>query len=55
MKTLKKSLSIILAAIMLCGCFVTAFAQGDFTYTETDGEITITNYTGTAAALEIPV
>lgn len=54
MKTLKKSLSIILAAIMLCGCFVTAFAQGDFTYTETDGEITITDYTGTAAALEIP-
>ena len=54
MKTLKKSVSVILAVLLLCGCFITAFASGDFTYTETDGEITITGYTGTASALEIP-
>ena len=54
MKTLKKSVSVILAVLLLCGCFITAFASGDFTYTETDGEITITGYTGTAPELEIP-
>lgn len=54
MKTIKKSVSVILAVCLLCGCFITAFASDDFTYTETDGEITVTGYTGTAAALTIP-
>ena len=54
MKALKKSLSVLLAALMLCGCFVTAFASGDFTYTEADGSITVTGYTGTSKALVIP-
>lgn len=54
MKTIKKTVSAFLAVIMLCGCFVTAFAADGFTYTETDGEITVTGYSGGETALEIP-
>lgn len=54
MKTIKKTVSAFLAVIMLCGCFVIAFAADGFTYTETDGEITVTGYSGGETSLEIP-
>ncbi len=54
MKTIKKTVSAFLAALMICGCFVTAFAADGFTYTETDGEITVTGCSGGETVLEIP-
>ncbi len=54
MKTLKKPVSIILAALILCGCFITAFASDGFSYIEADGEIVITGYSGTEKNLVIP-
>ena len=54
MNTLKKSVSVILAALVLCGCVITAFASDGFSWTEADGEITITGYSGTEKNLAIP-
>ena len=52
---MKKTIAIILASILLCfSVSLETGAAGDYSYTNTNGEITITKYSGSDSVVEIP-
>ena len=60
MRILKRSIALIIACLLIISCVPAVYAAdasltyGDFKYTVSDGEVTITKYTGTDASVVIP-